>query len=94
MTYTRNELVTELGSKLNVSAEQAKTVAEEFLGCLTRAFQRGDKVVFRGFGLFQVKTRKAKLGRNPKQPGSSYQIPERQVVKFKIGKELDAILNP
>jgi nucleoid DNA-binding protein len=93
MTYTRNELITELSTNLKVPAEQAKRIAEEFLSCLTRALRRGDKVTFRDFGLFMVKTRKAKIGRNPKQPGKSYHIPERLVVRFKVGKELDQLLN-
>lgn len=93
MTYTRNEIVTELSTKLNVPAEQARKIVEEILDCLTRALQRGDKVTFRDFGLFHVKMRKAKVGRNPKQPGKSYSIPARRVVRFKAGKCLDALLN-
>lgn len=94
MTYTRNELVTELSTKLNVSAEQGKKIVEEVLGCLTRAFQREDKVTFRDFGIFTVKTRKAKTGRNPKQPDVVVNIPAKRVVRFKAGKDLNALLNP
>ena len=42
----------------------------------------------RNFGAFQVKETKAKIGRNPKDPGKDVPIPARAVVKFKPGKEM------
>jgi len=48
----------------------------------------GDSVVMRNFGAFQVKETKAKIGRNPKDPGRDMMIPPRATVKFKPGKEM------
>ncbi|PIE22025.1 MAG: DNA-binding protein [Planctomycetota bacterium] len=48
----------------------------------------GDKVVqLVGFGTFQVKTRKARMGRNP-QTGESIPIKESRTVGFKVGQSL------
>lgn len=48
----------------------------------------GENVVMRKFGTFEVREMKAKIGRNPKNPGKDVKIPARAVVKFKPGKEL------
>ena len=93
-TYTKNELQQELVEKLNVTGVQAQTIVDQFLNCLTGAFQRGDKVTFRNFGVFSVRLRQAKTGRNPKQPDVAVHIPAKVIVRFKAGKELDALLNP
>jgi hypothetical protein len=42
----------------------------------------------RNFGVFEVKVRKARIGRNPNKPETDVPIPERAVVKFKPGKEM------
>lgn len=93
MTYTRNELVTELSASLNVSAHRAHAIVDKTLECLTAAFKREDKVLFRGFGQFVVKHYRPKMGRNPKKPDVLVSIPARKVVRFKMGKELKQSLN-
>jgi len=40
----------------------------------------------RNFGVFTLKKRKERIGRNPNEPANTVQIPERTVVKFKPGK--------
>jgi nucleoid DNA-binding protein len=47
-------------------------------------------VELRNFGVFEVKIRKARVGRNPNSPEKDVPIPERAVVKFKPGKEMRA----
>jgi nucleoid DNA-binding protein len=42
------------------------------------------------FGVFEVKIRKARVGRNPKSPAKDVPIPARAMVKFKAGKEMRA----
>jgi nucleoid DNA-binding protein len=50
-------------------------------------------VELRNFGVFEVKVRKARIGRNPNQPETDVPIPRRAVVKFKPGKEMrEAVL--
>jgi DNA-binding protein HU-beta/integration host factor subunit alpha len=47
-------------------------------------------VELRNFGVFEVRTRKARVGRNPNNPTQTVQIPPRAVVKFKPGKIMSA----
>ena len=42
----------------------------------------------RNFGVFDVVTRKARVGRNPKNPTVTVQIPPKKTVRFRPGKEL------
>jgi integration host factor subunit beta len=65
------------------------TVFEE----ITEALARGDRVELRGFGAFSVKTRDARVGRNPRS-GEAVDVPEKTVPFFKAGKELRERMNP
>jgi DNA-binding protein HU-beta/integration host factor subunit alpha len=53
---------------------------------------KGDAVQLRNFGVFEIKIRKARVGRNPNKPETDVPIPARAVVKFKAGKEMKAEL--
>ena len=55
---------------------------------IAESLSKGDKVELRNFGVFDVKTRKARVGRNPNEPETDVPIPARSVVKFKPGKEM------
>ena len=56
------------------------------------AMARGDRVELRGFGVFFVKLREGRTGRNPKT-GASVSVPRKGVPFFKTGKELKSRLN-
>ncbi len=64
------------------------TVFEE----ITQALARGDRVELRGFGAFSVKTRPARMGRNPRT-GEAVAVEEKHVPYFKTGKDLRERLN-
>ncbi len=59
---------------------------------ITEALARGDRVELRGFGAFSVKTRDARVGRNPRT-GEAVDVPEKTVPFFKAGKELRERMN-
>jgi nucleoid DNA-binding protein len=65
-------------------------VVQKTLDYIAEALARHDKVELRNFGVFEVKIRKARVGRNPNAPETDVPIPERAVVKFKPGKEMRA----
>jgi len=48
---------------------------------------QGDKVELRNFGVFKIKERRARFGRNPRT-GQSVPVPPRKVVVFKSGLEM------
>lgn len=59
---------------------------------ITSALARGDRVELRGFGAFSVKSRDARMGRNPRT-GASVPVPAKRVPFFKAGKELRERMN-
>ena len=59
---------------------------------ITNALVRGDRVELRGFGAFSVKTRDARIARNPRT-GEAVPVPEKRAPFFKAGKELRERLN-
>ena len=65
-------------------------VVQQTLDHISEALAKGDKVELRNFGVFEVKIRKARVGRNPNAPETDVPIPARSVVKFKSGKEMRA----
>ncbi len=66
--------------------QQILDVVQKALDYIVEALAKGDKVELRNFGVFEVKVRKARIGRNPNAPTTDVPIPERSVVKFKAGK--------
>ena len=60
---------------------------EALFESLKDAMVRGERIEFRGFGVFQVKPRKRGVGRNPRT-GREVKIPPGRTVRFKPGKEL------
>ena len=64
------------------------TIFEEII----EALSRGDRVELRGFGAFSVKSRDARVGRNPRT-GEAVQVDDKKVPFFKTGKLLRDRLN-
>lgn len=94
MTLTKRDLVLRLSEKTGLQQQQVLELLEKTLDCVSQALIEGCKVELRNFGVFELKVRKARLGRNPRAPATQVEIPERSVVKFKPGKELrDAVLH-
>ena len=84
---TKKDLALELAVQLELTDVQAKRAVKMVLRLIADALVAGEKLEFRGFGVFKTKIRKARLGRNPKA-NTSVNVPERGVVVFKMGKEL------
>jgi nucleoid DNA-binding protein len=73
--------------------QQVLDVVQKTLDHVCDALADGRNVELRNFGVFEVKVRKARIGRNPNQPETDVPIPRRAVVKFKPGKEMrEAVL--
>jgi len=89
-TITKRELVNKIcaETRSNLTQNDVLDVIQKAVELITDALGRGDRVVLRNFGTFAVKEVKAKIGRNPKDPGKDVPIPARTVVKFKVGKTL------
>ena len=90
MTLTKRELVMRIGEETGLKQAQVFEVVQKTLNYITEALAKGGKVELRNFGVFDVKIRKARVGRNPNKPETDVAIPARAVVKFKAGKEMAA----
>jgi nucleoid DNA-binding protein len=90
MTLTKRDLVVRISEETGLIQQQVLDVVQRTLDHIAATLAKGEKVELRNFGVFEVKVRKARVGRNPNAPASDVPIPERSVVKFKPGKEMRA----
>ena len=87
-TVTKRDLVIKLSNKTGLGQADVLKVLESMLETVTGELAKGNTVVMRNFGSFQVREMKGKVGRNPKNPTRDVKIPPRAIVKFKPGKEM------
>jgi len=88
MTLTKRDLVMRISNETGLVQQSVQDVVQKTLDYISEALAKGDKVELRNFGVFEVKVRKARVGRNPNRPETDVPIPQRAVVKFKAGKEM------
>ena len=88
MTLTKRDLVIRISGETGLTQEQVFDVVQKTLDYIAEALAKGDKVELRNFGVFEIKIRKARVGRNPYKPETDVAIPARAMVKFKAGKEM------
>lgn len=81
------DIVKRVGEKLNLKDKEALAVVDTIVDAIKDTIKEHDRIEVRNFGVFQVKTRKPRIGRNPRNK-MEYPIHSRKVVTFKIGKEL------
>lgn len=88
---TKAEFVAKVAEKTELTKADSEKAVNAFLETVTETLKSGEKVVFTGFGSFEVTERAAKEGRNP-STGEKMQIKAAKVPKFKAGKSLkDAV---
>jgi DNA-binding protein HU-beta len=80
-------LVDMLADKSGMTKKAAGEALDAVLDAIVDALKRGEKVTITGFGTFEVRSRKARTGRNP-QTGEEITIPARNVAAFRAGKNL------
>jgi nucleoid DNA-binding protein len=87
---TKRDLVIRISNETGMVQQDVLNVIQKTLDYLTESLAKGQSVELRNFGVFEVKRRKARVGRNPNRPENDVPIPPRAVVKFKAGKEMKA----
>jgi nucleoid DNA-binding protein len=88
MTLTKRDLVLRISEETGLIQQQVFDIIQKTFNHITEALAKGQKVELRNFGIFEVRVRKARIGRNPAAPRTTVPIPERSVVKFKAGREM------
>lgn len=81
---TKKEIVLKIAEETGFKQVDVKSVVQKALDQIINSLAKGETVELRNFGIFKVKTRRSRIGRNPKT-GTKVPIPERKVVSFKAG---------
>ena len=89
----RSELIQKIADENpNLFQRDVERIVNTIFEGITDALANGDRVELRGFGAFSVKTRDARVGRNPRT-GEAVSVDKKKVPFFKTGKLLRDRLN-
>jgi DNA-binding protein HU-beta len=88
----KGELIEAVAGSSGLSRSEATKAVDAVLDNVTRTLARGGSVSLVGFGTFTVKSRAARMGRNPRT-GEAIQIKASKVPGFKAGKGLKDAVN-
>ena len=76
-----------LAEKHGVAKKAANTYLEDFVGLMVKSLKKGEKIRISGLGIFQVRKRPARMGRNP-ATGEAIKIKASKKVAFRAAKDL------
>ncbi len=88
----KTELIEHIALHADISKAAAARALEATIGAVKTTLKNGDSVSLVGFGTFDVGTRAARVGRNPRT-GTALKIEAAKVPKFRPGKALKDALN-
>jgi DNA-binding protein HU-beta len=86
------EIINRIADETGLTQVQAEKAVNAILEEIKDGLQRGEPVILRRFGSFQVREKHARTGRNPKT-GEEAGIPARRVVRFKSGERFRESVN-
>lgn len=86
------ELIEAASQKAGVARKDAENIIDAVTDIITERLKQGDEVTLTGFGAFSARTRKGRIGVNPRNPSEQIDIPSVTVPKFKAGKNLKEAL--
>lgn len=90
---TKSELIERIANKNpHLMLKDVERIVSVVLDSITGSLARGDRVEFRGFGAFSVRTRTPRIAKNPRT-GEQVKVEERNIPHFKTGKQLFELLN-
>ena len=89
----KSELVQKIADKSpHLYHRDIERIVNTILDEVIAAMKDGNRIELRGFGAFSVKSRNARMGRNPRT-GSAVEVIAKRVPFYKTGKELRERLN-
>ena len=88
----RKELVDELATRTGCTKADAERGLSAMLDIISDTLKKGDSLSLVGFGTFEVRSRAARTGRNPKT-GEELKIKASKAPAFKAGATLKAAVN-
>ena len=84
---TKKDIVLRITDLTGIKQVDVKKIVQKTFDVIIESLVRAEKVELRNFGVFKIKERKARFGRNPRT-GESVPVPPRKVVVFKPGLEM------
>ncbi len=84
---TKKDIILKVSDETNLKQIDVKKVVQRTFDCILEALARGEKIELRNFGVFKIKQRKSRTGRNPRT-GQVVPVPPRKAVVFKPGLEM------
>jgi integration host factor subunit beta len=84
---TKKDIVLRITDQTGIKQVDVKKIVQKTLDVIVESLIRNEKVELRNFGVFKIKERKARFGRNPRT-GETVPVPPRKVVVFKPGLEM------
>jgi integration host factor subunit beta len=90
-TITKQDLVYRISERMGQKKVVTKQIIQSFIDEIVRELERGNRLEFREFGVFELKERAARKARNP-QTGDSVYVPAKKVVHFKPGRKMKEVV--
>ena len=87
ITMNKTEIIAAVAEKTGMTKKDAERVINATIETIETSLVKGDKVQVSGFGIFEVKAREARIGRNPRTK-ETIQIPATRLPVFKASKAL------
>ncbi|MFH0856115.1 MAG: HU family DNA-binding protein [Candidatus Omnitrophota bacterium] len=84
---TKKDIILKVADETGIKQIDVKLVIQKTFDCIIEALVRGEKIELRNFGVFKIKQRKSRTGRNPRT-NQIIPVPPRKVVVFKSGLEM------
>ena len=88
----KTELIASVAQKSDLTKKDAEKAVKAVFEAVSESLKKGDKVQIIGFGTFEVRARKAREGRNPRN-NKPIKIPASKTPAFKAGKQLKDMVN-
>lgn len=89
---TKAEIIESIYERVGCSKKESAEIVETVFEAIKQSLERGEKVKISGFGNFEVREKKERVGRNP-QTGREILIEARRVLVFRPSQLLKAALN-
>jgi len=84
---TKKDIVLKIANNTKLKQQDIKKVVQKALDAIIESLVSGQTVELRNFGIFKVKSRRGRTGRNPRT-GEVVPVPPKKVVVFKPGLEM------
>jgi nucleoid DNA-binding protein len=88
---TKRELVIDVAERLGYTQNEVSAVVQAALDAIVESLAGGNRLEIRNFGVFEIKIRESRIGRNPRT-GETVPISEKRVAVFKPGKALKELV--